>query len=75
LTEPLVEAQYESSPIPNFMEGYLTNKEDAAGIFSDPWTRRYFVLHDQDLYYYKSREDYQYEPKKSMKNRPIDLNG
>jgi hypothetical protein len=57
------------------MEGYLTKKEDGGGIFSEPWTRRYFVLQDRDLYYYKTKEDYQYEPKKSIKNRPIDLNG
>lgn len=57
------------------MEGYLTVKGDAGGFFSEPWTRRYFVLQDQDLFYYKTREDYQYDPKKPIKNRPINLTG
>jgi hypothetical protein len=58
------------------MEGYLTKKGDTGGLFfSEAWNRRYFVLQDRDLYYYKSREDYQYDPEKSIKNRPIDMTG
>lgn len=57
------------------MEGYLTTKGDTGGMFSDVWTRRYFVLQDINLYYYKTREDFQFDPKKSIKNRPIDLHG
>jgi hypothetical protein len=29
---------------PNYMEGYLTKKGVASTIFTDPWTRRFFVL-------------------------------
>lgn len=58
------------------MEGYLTKKGDNNGVmFSDVWTRRYFVLQDKNLYYYKTREDFQFDPNKSIKNRPIDLHG
>jgi hypothetical protein len=76
LTAPLVEGEGDSSPSGNYMEGYLTKKGDAGGLFfSEPWSRRYFVLQDRDLYYYKSREDYQFDPQKSIKNRPIDMTG
>lgn len=76
LTSPLVDGEGLSSPSENYMEGYLTKKGDAGGLFfSEPWSRRYFVLQDRDLYYYKSREDYQLDPQKSIKNRPIHMTG
>jgi hypothetical protein len=74
LTTPLV-VNEESSDSPNYMEGYLTKKGETTGLLTEPWTRRYFVLQDSDLYYYRSREDFQFDPKNSIKNRPIDLNG
>ncbi len=64
-----------TTPNDNFMEGYLSMKGASGGLFSDPWTRRYFVLHGSDLYYYKSREDFDLDPKKPIKNRPVHING
>lgn len=78
LTTPLVEENNSSNIFNqnNYMEGYLTKKGDNNGVmFSDVWTRRYFVLQDKNLYYYKTREDFQFDPNKSIKNRPIDLHG
>lgn len=46
LTEPLsthLENEYGSVET-NFMEGYLTKKGLPHGVFTDPWSRRYFVL-------------------------------
>jgi hypothetical protein len=55
------------------MEGYLTMKSHQTNLFTDPWTRYYFVLHRMDLYYYKSKEDYDLFPKKTIRNRPINI--
>lgn len=58
----------------NYMEGYLTQKSNSSSlIFSDPWVRRYYVLHKSDLYYYKNKEDYDLDPKKTIKNRPVNI--
>lgn len=35
------------------------------------WSRKYFVLKGSDMFYYKSREDFEADPSKSIKNRPI----
>lgn len=46
LTTPLA-SQLEDEKISaetNFMEGYLTKKGMPNGVFTDPWSRRYFVL-------------------------------
>lgn len=72
LTTPLVPAIDEKSGI-NYMEGYLTMKGESTGVLVASWTRRYFVLQDSDLYYYRTREDFQFDPKKPIKNRPISL--
>lgn len=55
------------------MEGYLTLKSHNATMFNDPWMRYYFVLHQSDLYYYKNKEDYDMSPKKTIRNRPINI--
>jgi hypothetical protein len=39
------------------------------------WNRRYFVLRGSDMFYYKSREDFEMDPSKSIKNRPIGIAG
>jgi hypothetical protein len=59
----------------NYMEGYLTMKShgNSALVFNDPWVRYYFVLHQMDLYYYKNKEDYDLSPKKTLRNRPINI--
>jgi hypothetical protein len=57
----------------NYMEGYLTMKSHGTSVFNDPWVRYYFVLHQMDLYYYKNKEDYDISPKKTIRNRPINI--
>ena len=37
------------------------------------WARRYFVLQGSDMFYYKSREDFEKDPSLSIKNRPISV--
>ena len=64
----------ENNSVGNYMEGYLTKKSGSSGhIFSDPWVRCYYVLHNSDLYYYKSKEDYDLDPKKTIKSRPVNI--
>lgn len=61
----------------NRMDGYLTFKESKKGkIFSsEAWTRQYFVVDGSDLFYYRKKEDYLLNPGKSVKNRPLSLEG
>jgi hypothetical protein len=42
----------------NRMEGYLTFKETKAKMFSssEAWTRQYFVIEGNDMYYYRKKE-------------------
>lgn len=55
-----------------FMEGYLSKMGDKGMMSSKPdWSRKYFVLKGSDMFYYKSREDFEADPSKSIKNRPI----
>lgn len=64
----------DNTSVGHFMEGYLTKKSNSSShLFSDPWVRRYYVLHKNDLYYYKSKEDYELDPKKTIKNRPVNI--
>lgn len=57
-----------------FMEGYLSKMGDKGIMSSKPeWSRKYFVLKGSDMYYYKSREDFDADPSKSIKNRPISV--
>ena len=39
------------------------------------WSRRYFVLRGSDMFYYNSREDFEMDPSRSIKNRPISISG
>lgn len=59
-----------------YMEGYLTRKSMNKRIpGSDPWHRYYFVLTGSELVYYKRREDYELDPSRSIKNRPLNVLG
>lgn len=59
-----------------WMEGYMSKESNTKNILSsDSWNRRFFVLKESELYYYKSREDFESDPSKSIKNRPISVVG
>ena len=59
-----------------WMEGYLTKRGiQKSGLNSVPWDRRYFVLKGSNLYYYMSREIFEGDPSKTVKNRPVELLG
>ena len=57
----------------NFQEGYLTVRGLGKAYFAAEWTRFYFVFEGDEFFYYKSKEIYKMDPKKSVKNRPISL--
>ncbi len=57
-------------------EGYLTKKGIAvSNLFGDPWARRFFVLKEGNLFYYKNKMEYERGEDNSIKNRPIILLG
>mmetsp|Transcript_15107 Transcript_15107/g.22725 ORF Transcript_15107/g.22725 Transcript_15107/m.22725 type:complete len:406 (+) Transcript_15107:142-1359(+) len=59
-----------------WMEGYLSKMGMSKSMLSSTeWSRRYFVLKATDMYYYKNREDFEADPSKSIKNRPISIIG
>lgn len=56
--------------------GYLTMKHKAKGLsMKDPWERRYFIIKNDCVYYYKDRRSFDLEPSKPLNIRPIDLEG
>ena len=57
----------------NFQEGYLTVRGLGKAYFAAEWSRFYFVFEGEEFFYYKSKEAFQLDPKKSVKNRPISL--
>lgn len=59
----------------NHMEGYLSKKGRKGGVFSDMYSRRYFVIEDENMLYYTSREAYHMNPENPIKTRPISLPG
>jgi hypothetical protein len=59
----------------NFQEGYLTARGLGKAYFAAEWTRFYFVFEGDEFFYYKSKEAFKLDPKKSVKNRPISLAG
>lgn len=58
----------------NISEGYLAVKS-AKRFVADPWDRRYFVLLDTNVFYYKDKRAYQLNPAEPINRRPIDLEG
>lgn len=69
-----IHSKSDQNSIGSYMEGYLTQKSSSSShLFGDPWVRRYYVLHKNDLYYYKSKEDYDLDPKKTIKSRPVNI--
>lgn len=56
-----------------FMEGYLSKMNKDRLLSRGEWNRRYFVLKGNNMFYYKSREDYERDPTKGLRNRPICL--
>lgn len=57
-----------------FMEGYLSKMGEKGLMSTKPdWSRKYFVLKGSEMFYYKSREDFEADPSKSIKNRPISV--
>lgn len=56
--------------------GHLTVKGVKKSFsLSDPWERRYFVVEDNFIYYYKDKKSYELEPQNPINRRPIDLEG
>jgi hypothetical protein len=56
-------------------EGYLSIRGPNTLFNKDAWERRYFVLLDCLIYYYKDQKSYQNDPYKPINHRPIDLEG
>lgn len=59
--------------VQNFQEGYLTARGLGKAYFAAEWTRFYFVFEGDEFFYYKSKEAFKLDPKKSVKNRAISL--
>lgn len=55
----------------NFQEGYLTARGLGKAYFAAEWSRFYFVFEGDEFFYYKTKEAFRLDPKKSIKNRPI----
>ena len=55
----------------NFQEGYLTARGLGKAYFAAEWSRFYFVFEGDEFFYYKTKEAYKLDPKKSIKNRAI----
>jgi hypothetical protein len=64
-------------PDDTFSEGYMSYMESGGGFLSnEKWKRVYFVLRGCELYFFKTKEDFDLRPKQSsLKNRPIQING
>ena len=69
-------SSFQVNPNKVWMEGYLTKKGNPKNpLNKDPWARRYFVLKGSNLFYYISREIFENDPSKTVKNRPVELLG
>lgn len=55
----------------NFQEGYLTARDMGKAYFAAEWSRFYFVFEGDEFFYYKTKEAFKLDPKKSVKNRAI----
>jgi hypothetical protein len=62
-----------SKRVHNFQEGYLTVRGLGKAYFAAEWSRFYFTFAGDEFFYYKSKEVFKLDPKKSVKNRPISL--
>jgi hypothetical protein len=63
--------QNEISPSPKVrLEGYLAKKVSTS-LLRSTWTRYYFLLQGEDLYYYTSKESYLLDPKRPVLSRPL----
>lgn len=68
-----MEAADKASSAPKKLAGYLTVKLKKT--LRDPWERRYFVLRNKLIYYYKDKRSCELDPNKPLNNRPINLEG
>lgn len=61
----------------NNMQGYLDLKGTKKVLFRtvNVLDRKYFVVQGADLYYYHTKEEYELDPSKSVRSRPISLAG
>jgi hypothetical protein len=58
---------------PKKLAGYLTVKLKKT--LRDPWERRYFILRNKLIYYYKDKRSCELDPNKPLNSRPINLEG
>lgn len=57
------------------LKGYLTMKSVSSVLRRDIWVRRYMLLCGTQMLYYGSKREYEENPEKPMKARPIDITG
>lgn len=55
------------------LEGYVMLKLAGESMLKSSWKRRYLVLNDIDLYYYKDKDSHRLHPHSPMNLRPIEL--
>ena len=55
--------------------GYLTVRSTGSMRLGDPWERKYFVIRENLVFYYKDKRSFDLDPSKPINTRPIDLEG